>query len=92
MDELDQLWVPEVKDWRLNERHYGDCIGETGLDRCMALMPLADPNLATPISECFIQSPRALTLGCTASELTMCIPTPNLQVSGHVSCHLILQS
>ncbi len=29
MDELDQLWVPEVKDWRLNERHYGDCIGET---------------------------------------------------------------
>eukprot|EP00752_Nemacystus_decipiens_P014178 g12608.t2 len=29
MDELDQLWVPEVKDWRLNERHYGDCIGKT---------------------------------------------------------------
>lgn len=28
MDELDQLWVPEVKDWRLNERHYGACIGE----------------------------------------------------------------
>lgn len=28
MGELDQLWVPEVKDWRLNERHYGDCIGE----------------------------------------------------------------
>lgn len=29
MEELDQLWVPEIKDWRLNERHYGDCIGET---------------------------------------------------------------
>ncbi|CAM9372861.1 unnamed protein product [Scytosiphon promiscuus] len=29
MEELDQLWVPEVKDWRLNERHYGDCIGKT---------------------------------------------------------------
>ena len=29
MDELDQLWVPEVKDWRLNERHYGDLIGKT---------------------------------------------------------------
>ncbi|CAN0597582.1 unnamed protein product, partial [Ectocarpus sp. 12 AP-2014] len=28
MDELDQLWVPEIKDYRLNERHYGDCIGE----------------------------------------------------------------
>jgi 2,3-bisphosphoglycerate-dependent phosphoglycerate mutase len=23
LDELDQLWLPEVKDWRLNERHYG---------------------------------------------------------------------
>lgn len=29
MDELDQLWVPQVKDWRLNERHYGDLIGKT---------------------------------------------------------------
>lgn len=32
MEELDQLWVPEVKDWRLNERHYGDCIGEAGYE------------------------------------------------------------
>lgn len=31
MDELDQLWVPEIKDYRLNERHYGDCIGEAQL-------------------------------------------------------------
>jgi 2,3-bisphosphoglycerate-dependent phosphoglycerate mutase len=23
LDELDRVWVPEVKDWRLNERHYG---------------------------------------------------------------------
>jgi 2,3-bisphosphoglycerate-dependent phosphoglycerate mutase len=23
LDTLDQLWIPEVKDWRLNERHYG---------------------------------------------------------------------
>jgi 2,3-bisphosphoglycerate-dependent phosphoglycerate mutase len=23
LDELDQLWVPEEKNWRLNERHYG---------------------------------------------------------------------
>jgi 2,3-bisphosphoglycerate-dependent phosphoglycerate mutase len=23
LEELDQLWLPEVKDWRLNERHYG---------------------------------------------------------------------
>lgn len=23
LDELDQLWIPEHKSWRLNERHYG---------------------------------------------------------------------
>jgi 2,3-bisphosphoglycerate-dependent phosphoglycerate mutase len=23
MDELDQMWVPVVREWRLNERHYG---------------------------------------------------------------------
>ena len=23
LDELDQLWIPVEKDWRLNERHYG---------------------------------------------------------------------
>ncbi len=23
LDELDQLWLPVVRDWRLNERHYG---------------------------------------------------------------------
>jgi 2,3-bisphosphoglycerate-dependent phosphoglycerate mutase len=23
LDEINQLWLPEVKDWRLNERHYG---------------------------------------------------------------------
>ncbi|CAM9835736.1 unnamed protein product [Choristocarpus tenellus] len=29
MEELDQLWVPIVNDWRLNERLYGDLIGKT---------------------------------------------------------------
>jgi 2,3-bisphosphoglycerate-dependent phosphoglycerate mutase len=23
LDEMDQLWIPEYKDWKLNERHYG---------------------------------------------------------------------
>ncbi len=23
LEELDQLWIPVTKDWRLNERHYG---------------------------------------------------------------------
>jgi 2,3-bisphosphoglycerate-dependent phosphoglycerate mutase len=27
LDELDQLWIPVVKSWRLNERHYGDLQG-----------------------------------------------------------------
>jgi 2,3-bisphosphoglycerate-dependent phosphoglycerate mutase len=27
LEELDQTWLPEVKDWRLNERHYGDLQG-----------------------------------------------------------------
>lgn len=29
-DEMDQLWLPVIRDWRLNERHYG---GLTGLDK-----------------------------------------------------------
>jgi 2,3-bisphosphoglycerate-dependent phosphoglycerate mutase len=27
MEDLDLLWVPVVRDWRLNERHYGDLQG-----------------------------------------------------------------
>ncbi|MGB6303670.1 MAG: 2,3-bisphosphoglycerate-dependent phosphoglycerate mutase, partial [Acidobacteriaceae bacterium] len=23
LDEMDRMWVPVVRDWRLNERHYG---------------------------------------------------------------------
>ena len=23
LDQLDQMWIPVVRDWRLNERHYG---------------------------------------------------------------------
>lgn len=30
LEELDRLWLPVEKDWRLNERHYG---GLTGLDK-----------------------------------------------------------
>ena len=30
LESAGRLWVPEVKDWRLNERHYG---GLTGLDK-----------------------------------------------------------
>ncbi len=30
LDELDRMWIPEIKDWRLNERHYGAL---TGLDK-----------------------------------------------------------
>ncbi len=27
LEELDQLWIPVTKNWRLNERHYGDLQG-----------------------------------------------------------------
>jgi 2,3-bisphosphoglycerate-dependent phosphoglycerate mutase len=27
LDEIDRLWLPVTKDWRLNERHYGDLQG-----------------------------------------------------------------
>lgn len=27
LEELDQLWLPVIKDWRLNERHYGNLQG-----------------------------------------------------------------
>ena len=30
LEELDVMWIPEVRDWRLNERHYGAL---TGLDK-----------------------------------------------------------
>lgn len=30
LEGCDRLWIPEVKDWRLNERHYG---GLTGLNK-----------------------------------------------------------
>jgi 2,3-bisphosphoglycerate-dependent phosphoglycerate mutase len=30
LEAMGRLWIPEVKDWRLNERHYG---GLTGLDK-----------------------------------------------------------
>lgn len=28
LEESDQLWIPETKSWRLNERHYGDLQGQ----------------------------------------------------------------
>lgn len=27
LDEMDLMWIPVIKDWRLNERHYGDLQG-----------------------------------------------------------------
>lgn len=27
LDEIDQVWLPMIKDWHLNERHYGDLQG-----------------------------------------------------------------
>lgn len=30
LEECERIWIPEIKDWRLNERHYG---GLTGLNK-----------------------------------------------------------
>ena len=67
LDEMDQLWIPEVKSWRLNERHYGDLQGlnkqETaekyGEDQVLkwrrsynTLPPLMDPdNPLSPVRD-----------------------------------------
>lgn len=29
LEELDQMWIPVLHDWRLNERHYGDLTGKS---------------------------------------------------------------
>jgi 2,3-bisphosphoglycerate-dependent phosphoglycerate mutase len=42
LDELDQLWVPETKDWRLNERHYGAL---TGLDKAETAAKYGDEQV-----------------------------------------------
>lgn len=28
LEKLDQMWIPTIKDWRINERHYGDLQGK----------------------------------------------------------------
>jgi 2,3-bisphosphoglycerate-dependent phosphoglycerate mutase len=32
LDAMDQMWIPEVKHWRLNERHYGALQGKNKLE------------------------------------------------------------
>jgi 2,3-bisphosphoglycerate-dependent phosphoglycerate mutase len=32
LEELDQMWLPEVKHWRLNERHYGALQGKNKIE------------------------------------------------------------
>ena len=33
LDEMDLMWIPVVRDWRLNERHYGALQASTKLKR-----------------------------------------------------------
>lgn len=32
LEEMDQVWIPERRSWRLNERHYGDLQGRSKLE------------------------------------------------------------
>ena len=42
LDILDRLWVPMIKDWRLNERHYGAL---TGLDKAETAAQYGDEQV-----------------------------------------------
>lgn len=42
MDELDQMWVPVIRNWRLNERHYG---GLQGLDKAETAAKFGDEQV-----------------------------------------------
>jgi 2,3-bisphosphoglycerate-dependent phosphoglycerate mutase len=44
LDEMDLMWVPEVKDWRLNERHYGAL---QGLDKAETAARYGDAQVLT---------------------------------------------
>jgi 2,3-bisphosphoglycerate-dependent phosphoglycerate mutase len=42
LDELDQMWIPVTKDWRLNERHYGAL---TGLNKAETAQKYGDEQV-----------------------------------------------
>ncbi len=42
LEELDRMWIPEHKDWRLNERHYGAL---TGLDKAETAQRYGDEQV-----------------------------------------------
>jgi 2,3-bisphosphoglycerate-dependent phosphoglycerate mutase len=42
LHEMDQLWLPVTKDWRLNERHYG---GLTGLNKQEMIDKVGEPQV-----------------------------------------------
>jgi 2,3-bisphosphoglycerate-dependent phosphoglycerate mutase len=42
LDELDQMWLPEEKHWRLNERHYGAL---QGLDKAEMAAKFGEPQV-----------------------------------------------
>jgi 2,3-bisphosphoglycerate-dependent phosphoglycerate mutase len=42
LDELDRMWIPVVKDWRLNERHYGAL---QGLDKAETAARFGDEQV-----------------------------------------------
>jgi 2,3-bisphosphoglycerate-dependent phosphoglycerate mutase len=42
LDQLDRTWLPEVKDWRLNERHYG---GLQGLNKAETARQYGDAQV-----------------------------------------------
>ncbi|URD60401.1 2,3-diphosphoglycerate-dependent phosphoglycerate mutase [Sphingomonas sp. KRR8] len=44
LDEMERLWLPVTKDWRLNERHYG---GLTGLNKAETVAKVGEEQVKT---------------------------------------------
>ncbi|RLA33437.1 MAG: phosphoglyceromutase, partial [Gammaproteobacteria bacterium] len=42
LDEMDRVWIPVVRDWRLNERHYGAL---QGLDKAQTSAKYGDEQV-----------------------------------------------
>jgi 2,3-bisphosphoglycerate-dependent phosphoglycerate mutase len=84
LDEMDLMWVPEVKDWRLNERHYGAL---QGLDKAETAAKYGDaqvlvwrrsydvppPPLDPNDPRASFDDPRYATLPKQAIPLTECL-------------------
>mgnify|MGYP000144139775 CR=1 FL=1 len=58
LEETDQMWIPVIRDYRLNERHYGAL---AGLNKAETAAKHGDEQVSKPLSSC---APRFGANGC----------------------------